>query len=371
MILEGSPALTDRLLQQKSFLEAAGWADATFAPIPGDASTRSYQRLQRGDERAVLMNAPPGAESAACPPEASAAEREALGYNAAARLAGPNLNAFTTLAGVLRAAGVHAPEILAADPGTGFALIEDLGDGLYARMIEAGAEETPLYLAAIDVLARLHQADLPRPAGPDYTLLDYDGTALIAETCLLVDWYWPFLRGGETVPADVRADYVACWQDILAGLSPPHTLVLRDYHAENILWLDNGAADPLSRVGVIDFQDGLFGHAAYDMVSLLEDARRDVGEDTVAAALAHYAAARRATGAFDGAQFAADYAILAAQRNAKILGVFARLVVRDKKPRYESLMPRVRGHFRADLTRPHVAPLKAWITTHMPELTAR
>ena len=353
--------VTDRQTLQAAFLEKAGWADAAIAPIAGDASTRSYLRLARGQDRAVLMNAPPAAEGAACPPNASPAERAALGYNAEARLAGPNLNAFTELARLLRGAGLDAPDIYAADPATGFALIEDLGDDLYVRVLEGGGDEAMLYDAAIDALVHLHGQSLPRPQADHYSLLDYDETALTAEAALLVDWYWPYLRGEDT-PPEIAADYRAMWHRLLGGLSEPHTLVLRDFHAENILWIEGDRP----RVGVIDFQDGLFGHAAYDLVSLLEDARRDVSAPVVERSLSRYLAARGE--AVDEAGFRRDYAILAAQRNAKILGVFARLIVRDGKPRYESFMPRVRGHFARDLQRAEVAPLKDWISRHLPEL---
>ncbi len=346
-----------------NFLASAGWAGADAAPLAGDASTRSYQRLTKDGRRTVLMIAPPDAEAAACPIDATPEERRALGYNAMARLAGPNLNAFVALSKCLKAAGFSAPEIYAADPALGLALIEDLGDNLYA-WIAAKEDESALYRAAIDALAALHAAAPPRPDSAGYKMLDYDALALEAETALFADWYWPLRCGGEILD-NLHEEYTDIWRSILKTLSPPHCFVLRDYHAENLIWLPERKG--VARVGMIDFQDALFGHAAYDVVSLLEDARRDVPPRLAEEMIAHYAA-RMNAGSFDSAAFKRDYAILAAQRNAKILGIFARLAKRDKKPRYLNLLPRVEDHFRRDLGRAELAPLATFCARHFPEL---
>jgi aminoglycoside/choline kinase family phosphotransferase len=347
------------------FLAAAGWGEAAARPLAGDASTRSYERLEQAGDRAILMNAPPRAEAAACPPDASVMERRALGYNALARLAGPNLHAFLAIAEALRDAGLSAPEIYAADPSLGFALIEDLGDDLFARAIPAGADEGTLYAAAVDALLRLREAAPRPPKGEHYVMLAYDRIAMEAEIALLTDWYWP-LGKGAPAPSSLAADYFAAWAPVLDMLSPPAVMALRDYHAENLLWLPEreGAA----RVGLIDFQDGLVGHAAYDLVSLLEDARRDVAPEIAEAMIAHYCEGAGRPGAFDEGAFRRDYAVLAAQRNAKILGVFARLVKRDGKPRYLDFLPRVEAHFRRDLARPELAPVRRFFAQRMPEL---
>lgn len=344
-----------------AFLKDSGWAGAGAKALAGDASTRRYLRLKEGDRTALLMIAPPAAESAACPPDASESERKKLGYNALARLAGPNLNAFTAIAGALRETGLSAPEIYAADPARGFAVIEDLGDDLYARV--AGAvDERMLYEAAVDALLALRAHPPARPATNDYEMLDYDRAALLAEAELLTGWYWP-LRKGEAIGNDLQAEYSAIIDALAKDLSPPHMIALRDYHAENLIWLPR--REGVKRVGLIDFQDALYGHAAYDLVSLLEDARRDVDPDLAAAMIERYCA-----GATDlnEAAFLRDYAILAAQRNAKILGIFARLAVRDKKPRYLDLLPRVEAHFRRDLQREPLEPLRRFIAAHLPEL---
>jgi len=351
----------DNASARAEFLSGAGWKDAALRPLAGDASTRSYMRAEKGGREAVLMIAPPGAETAPCPPEASEEERRALGYNAMARLAGPNLNAFVAIAEALRGAGLSAPEIFAADASQGFALIEDLGDDLYARIIGA-ADEAELYGGAIDVLLALRENAPARPARDDYAMLSYDKLALAAETDLFMEWYWPLKKGGAA-PDDLQAEYAGVIQPLLGTLSSPHAIVLRDYHAENLLWLPGrkGAA----RTGLIDFQDGLLGCAAYDVVSLLEDARRDV-PPTLADAMIERYLARAAD--LDRAAFMNDYAVLAAQRNTKILGVFARLAKRDNKPRYLDLLPRVEGLFRKDLAREGLAPLRTFVTQHFPEL---
>lgn len=356
---------TLRAEERARFLADAGWAKADARALAGDASTRSYERLTLGGRRAVLMNAPPAAEGAPCPPDANAEARRALGYNALARLAGPNLDAFIAVASALRAAGLSAPDIYAADAQTGFALIEDLGDDLYARAIPAGADERELYEYAVDALLRLREAAPSPPESACYCMLSYDRTALEAEIGLLTEWYWPF-RTGAPAPSSIEAACFAAWAGALDALSPPSTIVLRDYHAENLLWLPDRQGP--RRVGLIDFQDGLVGSPAYDLVSLLEDARRDVPEDLAGAMIERYCEGARRIGDFDEEGFRRDYAILAAQRNAKILGVFARLVKRDGKPRYESLMPRVAAHFRRDLTRAPLAPVREFFARRMPEL---
>lgn len=344
-----------------AFLAAAGWSAAEARPLAGDASTRSYERLSLDGRRAVLMIAPPAAEAAACPPDASPEERIALGYNARARLAGPNLHAFTEIAAALTGAGLSAPEIYAADAAAGFALLEDLGDDLFARIAPAG-NETALYAAAIDALARLRAAAPAPPRTERYAMLDYDATALAAETELLLDWYWP-LKNGAPPNDDLRAEHAGLWAPLFQSLSAPSVYALRDYHAENLLWLPERG--PVRNVGLLDFQDALFGQPAYDLVSLLEDARRDV-----APALAEEMMVRYLTiaGEDDRDQFFFDYATLAAQRNAKILGIFARLAKRDGKTRYLSLLPRVEAHFRTDLQRPELEDLHGFYRRWLPEL---
>ena len=352
----------NRDAERQAFLAGAGWADADAAPLAGDASTRSYQRLIREGAPAVLMIAPPGAEAPACPAGADAPARRALGYNAMARLAGPNLNAFVAISAALRDAGLSAPEVYAADPRSGFALLEDLGDDLFARVV-GRVDEATLYKSAIDALAMLHSRPMSRPESADYSMLDYDALALEAEALLLMEWYWP-LKKGAPASAEQCEEYAELWRSVFSNLSAPHTFVLRDFHAENLLWLPQ--REGVRKVGVIDFQDALFGHAAYDLVSLLEDARRDVDPEFAAEMVEYYKNSARST--FDAPGFDGDYAVLAAQRNAKILGIFARLAKRDHKPRYLDLLPRVEDHFRRDLARPGIADIRNFFKMHFPEL---
>ena len=353
-----------RMEDRQAFLKSAGWEAARATPLAGDASTRSYERLNLAGRPAILMNAPPAAEGAACPPDATPAERRGLGYNAMARLAGPNMNAFIAVADAARSAGLSVPRTIAAEPAKGFAIIEDLGDDLYARAIPAGAPEGELYAAAIDALLALREAAPSAPKTAGYEMLTYDGVALEVEVGLVPDWYWPHLKG-TLAKDDVKAEYRAAWAPVLARLSPPSAMVLRDYHAENLLWLPG--REGFRRAGVIDFQDGLIGNPAYDLVSLLEDARRDVPHDLVEAMIRRYADGAAALDAFDEAAFRRDYAILGAQRNAKILGIFARLIGRDHKPRYAEFFPRVEGHFRRDLAHPDLAPVANFFRRHFGE----
>ncbi len=348
------------------FLAAAGWAGAAITPLAGDASSRSYFRVAGKAGRALLMSAPPHAETPSCPPSASPAERSSLGYNASARLAGPNLNAFVAIADALRAAGLSAPQVFATDPGAGLALIEDLGDDLFAVVVD-DCNERALYENAIDALLHLHGAAPEPPRCAGYEMLSYDHLALMTEAELLIDWYWP-LKKDAPAPESVREEFRTVFDALLSGLSEPSAIVLRDYHAENLLWLPEreGAA----RVGVIDFQDGLVGSTAYDLVSLLEDARRDVDEELAQAMVDRYASAAQDRAAFDHDHFLDEYAILAVQRNAKILGIFARLAERDGKRRYLDLLPRVEGHFRRDLARPAAKDVHGFFKAHFPELTA-
>ena len=197
-------------------------------------------------------------------------------------------------------------------------------------------------------------------------MLEYDKTALTEEAALLMEWYWP-LKLGTPASTDLIAEYTEITGDLCNQCSAPHAIVLRDFHAENLLWLPE--RDDIARAGIIDFQDALYGHGAYDVVSLLEDARRDVDPEFALQMIDYFIDARGQKSPFDEDGFRTDYAILAAQRNAKILGVFARLAVRDGKKRYLDLLPRVEDHFRRDLARPTLKPLKTFMAQHFPDLT--
>jgi N-acetylmuramate 1-kinase len=352
--------MSERLERARAFLDEAGWRGASVAPLPGDASTRHYARVEKDGRKAMLMDQPQQAEQPTAPADATPDERRALGYNAVARLAGADVGRFVAVANHLKGLGLSAPEIYAADPAEGFALIEDLGDGLYADVIGKSADERALYRAAAEVLAALHASPAPATLPPDKPLHAYDQTALEAEIDLMTQWYVPHALGRDAT-ADEIAEHRALWRDAIARAQEAAPLfVHRDYHAQNLIWLPQrkGAA----RVGLIDFQDAVAGTRAYDLVSLVEDARRDVPAEVASDTTAHYLAA---TGA-DPERLRAQMAVMAAQRNAKIAGIFARLNKRDGKPRYLSYLPRVWGYLNRDLEHPALAPLKSWYDRTIP-----
>ncbi|MFQ5984661.1 MAG: aminoglycoside phosphotransferase family protein [Alphaproteobacteria bacterium] len=318
----------DRDADIDAFLAAHGWAGARRKPLAGDASFRRYQGLVDGGRRAVLMDAPPAHEDV-----------------------GP----FIKVARHLYAQGYSAPGILAEDAAAGLLLLEDLGDDLYTRIIPDGADEKSLYAAAVDLLIDLHRRDARLELPP------YDDAAFLEEADLLVDWFLPALEGRPT-PEAARRAYEAAWYEVLPlARRVPDRIVLRDYHADNLLWLPRRQG--VRRVGLLDFQDALIGPLAYDLVSLLEDARRDVAAATTSAMIARYLAALPE---LDPDTFHTAYAVLGAQRNCKIIGIFTRLYERDHKPVYLDYLPRVWGHLARDLAHPAVEPVRRWLDATIP-----
>ncbi|MBL3594789.1 phosphotransferase [Rhodovulum sulfidophilum] len=310
------------------FLARAGWAEARRMSLAGDASNRRYDRLARDNgETAVLMDADPAT--------------------------GEDVRPFLAIARHLSSLGFSAPAILAEDSARGLLLLEDLGDDLFARLAARAPQlEEPLYAAATDLLARLHRAPLPEG------LASY-GPAEMAELgCLPFRWYLP--GQGLAAPEDEIAAVRAGLETLLAEAAPASVLILRDYHAENLLWLPE--RDGVARVGLLDFQDARIGHPAYDLVSLLQDARRDVSPGVGARMRARYVAA---TGT-DAAAFDRACAVAGAQRNLRIIGVFARLCLRDGKPGYLSMLPRVWGHLMRDLDHPALAGLRDTLQRLLP-----
>lgn len=350
---------------RRRFLAKAGLADAARHRLPADASTRSYERLTTpGGASLILMDAPASAESEPCPPGASVAERQARGWNALARLAASRVDAFVACAEYLRGRGLSAPQIVALDASAGLAVLEDLGEALFADLIAAGADATSLYETAVDLLVHLHAEPpptvLPVGDGTAWPLLTYDALALQSGAGLFPQW-WPKLEGGD-FGADALTEWAALWRPIaLSGERGAGVFIHRDYHAENLLWLPDRPG--LARVGLLDFQDALKAHPAWDLLSLLQDARREVPAELEQAMLARYFAARPDV---DREAFLADYAGLAALNAARILGVFARLVVRDGKPKYLAFLPRMKRMLARNLAQPSMAPLKAWFTAHAP-----
>lgn len=356
---------SDRQSLIADFLAAAGLAEAAREPLPGDASTRRYERLRSPDGRSLmLMDAPPSAESGVCGPGASAAERQAVGYNALARLAAGRIDAFAATAHYLRSRGLSAPEIVALDAPQGLAVVEDLGDGLFARLIEQGQDERPLYLAAIEALALLHREAPPETIeaeGASWPLLAYDDLALKTGGDLLLEWL-PRLHPEVSFDAAARAEWERLWAPIRSRAEAGATAFAhRDYHAENLLWMPE--RDGPARVGMVDFQDAVRAHPSWDLHSLLQDARRDVPPELEQAALDHYFALRPE---LDRDAFMADYTALAALNQARIIGIFARLITRDGKPRYAAFLPRMWRHLQANLEKPGMEDLKAWFDRHVP-----
>ena len=350
----------------KEFLARSGWGAANVTPLPGDASTRRYARLSMGEQKAMLMDQPQGAEGAVAPPGASEEMRRALGYNAVARLAGADCARFVAAAAWLRAHGLAAPDIYAADHANGFVILEDLGDALFAEVLADGGDEQKLYQAAVEVLAKIHANDAPAALSSGKPLFDFDQTALVAETDLLTEWFLP-LALKRPASGEEIAEHRSLWRAALAGIGTERRVfVHRDYHAENLLWLPE--REGVARVGLIDFQDAVAGSPAYDLISLTEDARRDVSPELAEAATAHYLATMKAQGTpLDEARFRREMAVMAAQRNAKIVGIFARLYKRDGKPRYLALLPRVWAHLERDLAHPALADFRAWYDRVIPK----
>ena len=357
---------SDREAEKARFLAESGLAGAVREPLAGDASTRRYERLRRdGGPNLIFMDQPPSVESQPCPPDATDRERQALGYNALARLAAGRVDAFVACAGYLRSRGLSAPEVIVYDAEAGLAVLEDLGDDLYASLILAGADEGPLYDAAIDTLVALH-ADQPPDVlaydGAVWPLLTYDGLALKTAGDLFVDWL-PKLRPGLRFDAGALDAWEALWTPIRArGAAGAAVFCLRDYHAENLVWLPErqGAA----RVGLLDFQDALRAHRVWDLSMLLHDARRDVSPEREFAALDRYLAAHPG---LDREAFLADYHALGALNVARILGIFSRLIVRDGKPRYRAFMPRLWRYLDSCIADPSLAALAAWLDRHVPQ----
>lgn len=307
-----------------AFLRDAGWATAERQPLDQDASSRRYERLRMGDETAILMIDPDG-----------------------------DVARFELIARHLLSLGLSAPRILSSDPAQGFMVLEDLGSGLFARLLEGDpAEEAALYQAAADVLMTLHRA--PPVSG----LVRGTPDRLAQMVDLGLELYCP------EVPAPAQRAITQAFEDVLNTYAPtPDVTILRDYHAENLLWLPDrsGAA----RVGLLDFQDAMIGHRAYDLVSLLQDARRDVSADTVARTIRYVL---DQTGA-EAQPFEAAYAALGAQRQLRILGIFVRLAQTRGKPKYLELIPRVQAHLMACLSHPALQEVSTLLRPHLPEPT--
>ena len=322
--------INDRNARRAAFVQDAGWGDATERLLAGDASFRKYYRLARPGGTAVVMDAPPPQE---------------------------DVTLFVRVARHLLGLGISAPEIWAEDAAQGFLLIEDLGDDTYARVLARGGDEGDLYRLATDVLLVLHHAG-PRALLPG--LGAYTGEALVEAAMLLPEWYLPAATG-HAVSDDDLEFYRAAWRHSLAALPPmADTLLLRDYHQDNLLLLPNRPG--VRACGVLDFQDAQQGHPSYDLVSLIEDARRDVTPAVQRACLERYVG----EAGLDAKDFATGCALMAAQRHARVIGVFVRLWKRDGKPVYLHHLPRVWRLFEQALRHDALSPVRSWIDRLLP-----
>jgi len=326
--------LSDRNELARRFIASSDFAGADRRPLAGDASNRRYDRLHRKDGAvAVLMDADPAK--------------------------GEDVRPFVHIGRHLTRLNLSAPRILMADTKNGFLLLEDLGDDLYARVLPATPEaaraemEIRLYSEAVDVLARLHLAPLPEGIAP------YDAKTMTDLAALSHDWYRSATQGEDAGLRDALTGTIRPLLDAIAPSKP--VLILRDYHAENLIWLPDRAG--VARVGLLDFQDAMSGHPAYDLVSLLQDARRDVPPAVATAMLERFCAQ---TG-HNRVTMTTAFHLLGAQRNLRILGVFARLCVRDGRARYVDLIPRVWAHLQRDLAHPALAALRGVVTEMLPE----
>lgn len=354
-------ARLERMAGIAEFLDQSDWRGAQRRHLQGDASTRRYERIEVGDgRRAILMDMPAKSDSALL--------RDGKSYGALVHLA-DDIRAVIAMTGALRRMGLAAPEIYHHDMHRGLAVIEDLGD-LVLGSLESEWPETELaYQVACDVLVHLATRDGPErldlPDGSHHQVPPFDRDALLIEAELVLDWFWPECT---TVQADagVRQEFEDIWDRCFQELAAePRSLLLRDFHSPNIIWLPDRSG--LQRIGLIDYQDAVIGHPAYDLVSLLQDARIDVTPEREQENLAYYLDARaEADRNFDAGRFQTAYAIMGAQRCSKILGIFARLNRRDGKPNYLKHIPRVSGYLERNLRHPVLADLKAWYDAHLP-----
>ena len=348
----------DHIAALRTFLYHSGYALAERQRMQGDASTRVYERIVRDGKPAILMNAPRRPDG---PPV-----RDGKPYSAIAHLA-EDVCPFVAMADGLRALDFSAPEIYAADLEHGLLLLEDFG----AEPFVAGSPPAPIaerYGEAVDLLAALHtrqvEAMLPLPDGTTYAIPAYDTGAFLIEADLLLDWYIP--HRGLAVDDAERDQFRRLW---LAALKPSlagqQTWVMRDFHSPNLIWLPD--RDGYRRVGLLDFQDAVIGPTGYDVASLLQDARVDVPVSLERDLFARYVGRRGETDpGFDPTGFAAVYAVMAAQRATKILGIFARLDRRDGKPQYLRHMPRVWRNLQRSLGHPTLTDLSAWYRDNVP-----
>ncbi len=338
------------------FLQQAGWGSAHRNFLQGDASHRRYERLRDKQRHAVLMDMPTKSDGPVI--------RGGKPYSVLAHLA-EGVAPFITMTKTLRQLDLSAPQIFANQPEDGFLLLEDLGARVYFDMAAGGEDMTAPMHAAIDVLVHLAEKFTPLPENPAAPAISaYDQTALQIEVELLPDWYWPHLKNQAIAPDD-RAEFLELWQPLWQHLEDgPRICALRDYHSPNLVWMPQRSG--IARVGLLDYQDAVLGPPAYDLMSLLQDARRDVSKEVEAEMYSYYwQGLARTDVKYDRDDFDLAYAILGAQRATKILGIFARLAARDHKPAYLAHLPRIRAYLERNLRHTQLKPLRHWFDRHL------
>ena len=316
---------------RRTFLSQAGLADVGLQPLCPDASFRRYFRLATSDGQWLLMDAPPDYE---------------------------NVDAFVRIAKHLATLGLRSPQIGKVDNVNGFALVEDFGNDTFTALLDAGEDEQTLYCYAIDVLTTLHQ----QPRAADLALPAYDLAAFMDEALLMVDWYVPWVTSARVARTD-RQRYQQIWNAIFEALPPPTTtLVLRDFHVDNLMRIPGES--PEGQIGLLDFQDARIGPTTYDVVSLLEDARRDLNPELVKTMRRRYL---KVMSLEDTENFNAWYRVLGAQRHCKVAGIFSRLALRDDKSAYLRHLPRVITLLQQHLGDPLLMPLTQWLDEIIPQ----
>jgi aminoglycoside/choline kinase family phosphotransferase len=325
--------VSDRAATISSFLTDNGWGAAASTPLAGDASARRYLRLARGDERAILMDSPNPAE---------------------------DVVPFIAIADILRGLGLSAPQVKAAKPNDGLLLLEDFGDGTFTRLIAQGTDVTQLYQLAVDALAVIHRNFRPEQAA-SIDLPHYDADLFIDQVMLLADVWVPAALG-RNLTAPERAELEQAWRSVvLDAVEVGTSLMHRDYHVDNLMRLPNRAGP--AACGLLDFQNAGLGPISYDLVSLLEDARRDVPTSLASAMIDHYLSRFPN---LDRDTFLSSYAVLGAVRHTRIVAIFARLHLRDGKPEYLQHLPRVWRLLEAKLAEPVLTPVRDWFDRILP-----
>jgi tRNA threonylcarbamoyl adenosine modification protein YjeE len=349
----------ERLRALRQFMTETGYIEARRRRMPGDASIRSYARLLADDDETfILMNSPKRPDGPAI--------YDGKSYSAAVHLA-EDVRPFVAIANGLRSRGFSSPVIHHADIDAGFLITEDFGTAGFVE-IDPPSPIAERYEVATDMLVALHRQTLPDtlPLVPhvDYSIPTLDVDALLVEAGLMLEWYLP--DRGVQPSGHLRSEFAAMWRELLQQSSASSTTwVLRDFHSPNLIWLSGRAGT--ARVGIIDFQDAVLGPPAYDLVSLLQDARVDIPEQFELTLFTRYVKSRRmADENFDAAAFASLYAIMSAQRNTRLLGTFARLNRRDGKPQYLRHQPRIWTYLNRSLAHPALSPVRAWYAANVP-----